>query len=83
MRNYGTLLNSSEFSGERMEGIVIDHKFHSFSGGGSFGNIVMCKQVRREVRKMSEFYSKTINNTTNSNAPNGKHLQLVNWRTYI
>ncbi len=26
---------------------------------------------------MNEFYSKSIN-TTNSDAPNGKHLQLVN-----
>jgi hypothetical protein len=49
----------------------------SNSGGGSFGNIVMRKQVRREGRKMNEFYSKSIN-ATNSDAPNGKHLQLVN-----
>ena len=77
LRNFGTLLNSSEFSGERMVGIVKDHKLHSNSGGGSFGNIVMRKQVRREGRKMNEFYSKSIN-TTNSDAPNGKHLQLVN-----
>jgi hypothetical protein len=60
-----------------MVGIVKDHKLHSNSGGGSFGNIVMRKQVRREGRKMNEFYSKSIN-TTNSDAPNGKHLQLVN-----
>ena len=44
------LFNSSQFLGERMEGIVKDHKLHSNSGGGSFGNTVMRKQVRREGR---------------------------------
>ena len=33
LRNFGTLFNSSEFSGERMVGIVKDHKLHSNSGG--------------------------------------------------
>lgn len=77
LKNFGAIFNSSEFSGERMVGIAKNHKLHSNTGGGSFGNMVMRKQVRREIRKMNEFYSQSTNEN-NSNAPNGKHLQLEN-----
>ena len=77
LKNFGSLFNAAEWSGERMVGLAKDHKLKSNTGGCSFGNTVMRKQVRREMRKMNEFYSQAVNEK-NSSAPNGKHLQLKN-----
>jgi hypothetical protein len=76
LENFGALSNSWEFIGERMIGMVKNLKLHNNTGGGSFGNTVMRKQVRREMRKMRYFFSQSVN-LTNRNAPNGKHMQFI------
>lgn len=74
-KNFGTLFNFSEFSGERMIGVIKNLKLLSNTGGCSFGNTIMRKQVRRELRKMNDFYSRPVNESDRS-APNGKHISI-------
>ena len=75
-KNFGTILNFSEFGGERMMGLIKNHKLRSNSGGCSYGNTIMRKQIRREMRIMNKFYSRPVNEG-DRNAPNGKHLTLL------
>jgi hypothetical protein len=74
--NFGTLVNFGEFAGERMMGMVKNLKLHSNTGGCSYGNTIMRKQIRRELRIMNKFYSRPVNDS-DRHAPNGKHLQIL------
>jgi hypothetical protein len=74
-KNFGTVLNFGEFGGERMMGLVKNLKLHSNTGGCSYGDTIMRKQIHRELRIMNKFYSRSVNDS-DRHAPNGKHLQL-------
>ncbi len=75
-KNFGTVLNFGEFGGERMMGLVKNHKLRSNTGGCSYGNTIMRKQIQREMRKMNKFYSRPVNEG-DRHAPNGKHLSIL------
>ena len=81
---FGPPMGVSEFPGERMIGMMKNHKKKANTGGISFGKEVMRKQVSLERRRMKQAYSMPVDkiHEVNNKLSFNKSTQIIEYNEF-